>query len=122
MRTKSDIPSDNILGIYLREIGKVPLLAPHQEVWLSIQQEANSCIEAFYAELSEQEGPEVVNQRILNWDRVASLDLSTMPQPHIEYPHLTERFSEVMWDAVLLVGITGVFLMLGILRVVRYTP
>jgi RNA polymerase primary sigma factor len=56
MRAKRNVPSDNVLGIYLREIAKVPLLAPHQEVWLSIQQEAAPRIEALYAELTEREG------------------------------------------------------------------
>jgi hypothetical protein len=55
MRARRDIPSDNILGIYLREIARVPLLAPHQEVWLSIQHEADSRIEALHADLSERE-------------------------------------------------------------------
>ena len=56
MRARSDVPSDNLLGIYLREIAREPLLAPHQEVWLSIQQEAAPRIEALYAELTEREG------------------------------------------------------------------
>lgn len=32
--------TDDPVRMYLREIGKVPLLEPHQEIWLSTQQEA----------------------------------------------------------------------------------
>jgi RNA polymerase primary sigma factor len=56
MGARRDVQSNDILGIYLREIGRVPLLASHQEVWLSIQQEAASRIEVLYTELSEREG------------------------------------------------------------------
>jgi hypothetical protein len=46
----------DMAGIYLREIAKVPLLAPHQEIWLSVQQKAASRIEAVRPQLGEQEG------------------------------------------------------------------
>jgi len=38
-----------------------------------------------WRELEEKEG-QGAYRKILSWDRVASLDLSAMPQPHIEYP------------------------------------
>jgi RNA polymerase primary sigma factor len=34
-----------MVGMYLREIGQVPLLAPYEEAWLSVQQEAGPRIE-----------------------------------------------------------------------------
>jgi len=75
----------------------------------------------YWEKLVEKEGREVYS-KILNWDRVASLDLSAMPQPHIEYPDLAERVAGVCTDVLLLVGITGVFLGLAAMRVLRYTP
>lgn len=48
-------PVDDIVGTYLREIARVPLLAPHQEIWLSIQQQAPSHIKALQDQLNEQE-------------------------------------------------------------------
>jgi RNA polymerase primary sigma factor len=46
MEVRKKIPADDIVGTYLREIARVPLLAPHQEIWLAIQREAPSCIRA----------------------------------------------------------------------------
>ncbi|MGD2178921.1 MAG: sigma-70 family RNA polymerase sigma factor [Anaerolineae bacterium] len=48
--------TDDLVGIYLREIGQVPLLTPCQEVWLSIQREAAVRAEALRARLSEHPG------------------------------------------------------------------
>jgi RNA polymerase primary sigma factor len=42
--------------MYLREIGRVSLLEPHQEVWLSTQQEAAVHLMDLQARLSEQKG------------------------------------------------------------------
>jgi RNA polymerase sigma factor (sigma-70 family) len=55
----------DVVGIYLREIGSIPLLDPHQEIWLSIQQEAAPRIKALYARLSEQESrPPMVDEAL----------------------------------------------------------
>jgi RNA polymerase primary sigma factor len=100
MGARRNVQSNDILGIYLREIAKVPLLAPHQEVWLSIQQEAALCIEALYAELSEQEGrPPTAEEGLIGvlnslrhvWMAVlrSSEDLQTHP------PDLCELVAEV---------------------------
>jgi hypothetical protein len=56
----------DVVGIYLREIGRVPLLEPHQEIWLSIQQEAVSRIKTLYAGLSEQEGRRPMANEVLD--------------------------------------------------------
>jgi len=40
--------------MYLREIGRVPLLEPHQEIWLSTQQEAVVYLKDLKTRLSEQ--------------------------------------------------------------------
>jgi len=45
-----------MVGIYLREIAKAPLLAPYQEIWLSIQREAVSHLEALRVRLNERKG------------------------------------------------------------------
>jgi len=51
--------------MYLREIAHVPLLAPYQEVWLSIQQEAVPRIKALRDRLHEQEGrPPTANETL----------------------------------------------------------
>jgi len=42
--------------MYLREIGRVPLLEPHQEIWLSTQQEARAYLEDLRDRLMESEG------------------------------------------------------------------
>ena len=61
----------DVVGIYLREIGRIPLLDPQQEVWLSIQQEAAPRIKALYARLSQQENrPPMVDEAL---DAVLSL-------------------------------------------------
>jgi RNA polymerase primary sigma factor len=44
MNASINTPTDDMVQMYLRELAKVPLLAPYQEVWLSIQQEAASRI------------------------------------------------------------------------------
>jgi RNA polymerase sigma factor (sigma-70 family) len=84
----------------LREIAKVPLLAPHQEVWLSIQQEAASRIEALYAELSEREGRPPTAQEgldeVLNSLRQAWLTvLRSCEDLQAQSPDLCELVAEV---------------------------
>lgn len=46
--------TDDPVRMYLREIGKVPLLEPHQEIWLSIQQEAAIYLRDLQARLHKQ--------------------------------------------------------------------
>jgi hypothetical protein len=48
--------TDDMVKMYLRELAKVPLLAPYQEIWLSIQQEAASHIETWQVQLKDPEG------------------------------------------------------------------
>jgi RNA polymerase primary sigma factor len=84
----------------LREIAKVPLLAPHQEVWLSIQQEAAARIEALYAELSEREGrPPTAEEgldEVLNSLRQAWLAmLRSCEDLQAQSPDLSELVAEV---------------------------
>ncbi len=47
---------DDPVRIYLREIGRVPLLEPHEEVWLSNQQEAAVYLRDLRARLAEKSG------------------------------------------------------------------
>jgi len=46
--------TDDPVRMYLREIGRVPLLKPHQEIWLSTQREAAIHLKDLQARLSEQ--------------------------------------------------------------------
>ena len=48
--------TDDPVRMYLREIGQVPLLEPHQEIWLSTQREAATYLESVQVRLSEQSG------------------------------------------------------------------
>ena len=48
--------TDDPVRMYLREIGQVPLLKPHQEIWLATQREANAYFQDLQSRLSEQEG------------------------------------------------------------------
>jgi RNA polymerase primary sigma factor len=50
------ITVDDPVRMYLREIGRVPLLEPHQEVWLSTQREAVAYLKDLENHLREQRG------------------------------------------------------------------
>jgi len=57
--TAREVPieaADDPVRMYLREIGRVPLLEPRQEIWLSTQREAVTCLEDIQARLGEQSG------------------------------------------------------------------
>ncbi len=51
--------------MYLREIGRVPLLEPHQEIWLSTQREAATYLEGLQTRLSERSGQTLTGEEIL---------------------------------------------------------
>jgi RNA polymerase primary sigma factor len=44
----------DFVNMYLREIAKIPLLSAHQEIWLSVQQQAVPYVLALQAQLDEQ--------------------------------------------------------------------
>lgn len=48
--------TDDPVRMYLREIGRVPLLEAHQEIWLSTQREAATHLRNLSTRLSEQSG------------------------------------------------------------------
>jgi RNA polymerase primary sigma factor len=50
-------PTDDPVRMYLREIGRVPLLEAYQEMWLSTQREANAYLKNVQSRLSKQSGP-----------------------------------------------------------------
>jgi len=76
----------------------------------------------YWMKLAEKEGVGILFAKILNWDRITPLDLSDMPRPQVRCPDLAERVVGVTTDALLLVGITGLFLGLATMKVLRYTP
>ena len=49
------VVTDDPVRMYLREIGRVPLLEPHQEIWLATQREAGIYLKDLRARLSEQD-------------------------------------------------------------------
>ncbi len=53
-QAESLAPTDDPVRMYLREIGKVPLLEPYQEIWLSTQQEAAIYLRDLEARLHRQ--------------------------------------------------------------------
>jgi RNA polymerase primary sigma factor len=57
--------SNDPVRMYLREIGRVPLLEPHQEIWLSTQQEAVVYLKGLQSRLSEQKGRAPTKQETL---------------------------------------------------------
>jgi RNA polymerase primary sigma factor len=57
---------DDPVRIYLREIGRVPLLEPHQEIWLSNQQEAAVYLRDLRVRLSEQSGQTPTGQETIS--------------------------------------------------------
>ena len=66
MNTNRNTPTDDLVKMYLRELAKVPLLAPYQEIWLSIQQEAASRIEAWQIQLEDRKRQSPTASRILD--------------------------------------------------------
>jgi RNA polymerase primary sigma factor len=57
--------TDDPVRMYLREIGKVPLLEPHQEIWLSTQQEAAVYLRDLQARLRKQKGQPPTGQETM---------------------------------------------------------
>jgi RNA polymerase primary sigma factor len=57
--------TDDPVRMYLREIGRVPLLEAHQEVWLSTQQEAAAHLQSLRSRLSSQKSS-LTEQEILS--------------------------------------------------------
>jgi len=57
--------SNDPVRMYLREIGRVPLLEPHQEIWLSTQQEASTYLRNLQSRLGDQETGEPSGQESL---------------------------------------------------------
>ena len=84
---------DDTVGMYLREIAKVPLLAPYEEVWLSTQQAAASRIDALRAQVNGEQDQASAASKILDavlnslrqtWAAVTqSCEAGTLPSPSL---------------------------------------
>jgi RNA polymerase primary sigma factor len=57
--------TDDPVRMYLREIGRVPLLEPHQEIWLATQRESAVHLESLQSRLGEQLGHTPTEQETL---------------------------------------------------------
>ena len=55
----------DFVNMYLREIAKIPLLSAHQEIWLSVQQQAVPYILALQTQLDEQGVQDHTTDRIV---------------------------------------------------------
>jgi hypothetical protein len=73
----------------------------------------------YWQTLIEKHGERAV-EKVLSWDRVAPLDLSSMPPPNIGFPGIVERTGRALIDGLILLGSTLFFLVLSIIRVIRY--
>jgi len=66
--TERQVPlesTDDPVRMYLREIGRVPLLEPHQEIWLSTQREAGAYLERLQKRLSTRSAEAPTAEEIL---------------------------------------------------------
>jgi len=66
--TTPEVPlevTDDPVRMYLREIGRVPLLEPHQEVWLATQREAAAYLKSVRGRLGKQHGHVPTGEEIL---------------------------------------------------------
>jgi RNA polymerase primary sigma factor len=57
---------DDPVRMYLREIGRVDLLEPHQEVWLCVTREAASKLEEICTVIATADSPDVLEQSVLD--------------------------------------------------------
>jgi hypothetical protein len=73
----------------------------------------------YWQSVIEKEGERAI-ERLMSWDRVTPVDLSTMPPPRVGFAGLAERTADAIPDGLLLVAGTGLFLALSIRRVIRY--
>jgi hypothetical protein len=73
----------------------------------------------YWQSLIEKQGERAV-ERILSWDRVTSLDLSSMPSPAVNMRGAGERAAHALPDGVILLASCLVFIALSIIRVLHY--
>ncbi len=93
---------DNLLALYLKEIGLVDLLAPHQEFWLAIQVQAAPRLKSIFSHASgSQKGlllPRPAFRSLFieletSWKRVCE-DVRRLSYPS---PNLGKLFQETQW-------------------------
>jgi len=92
--------TDDTIRLYLREIGRVPLLEPEEEVWLALKIGASKYLENLRQQLSERlgrapTGAEVMGQvfdsLVKNWEEVQK----ACRERSIEAPHLAPLIEEI---------------------------
>jgi RNA polymerase primary sigma factor len=92
---------DDPVRIYLREIGRVPLLEPHQEIWLSTQQEAAIYLRNLRSRLGKQgehatTGEETLTTVLDTLRHTWSVVLKNCKQLGISPPNLAKLADEAM--------------------------
>lgn len=73
----------------------------------------------YWQSLIEKEGQRAV-EKIMSWDRVSSLDLTSMPPPSVNMRGVTERALHALPDGILLFAASVVFIGLSMIRVRHY--
>jgi hypothetical protein len=73
----------------------------------------------YWQSLIEKQGERAV-EKILSWDRVAPIDLSSMPSPAVSMRGAAERAESALPDTLFLFAVCLLFLALSILRVRHY--
>jgi RNA polymerase primary sigma factor len=88
----------DFVNMYLREIAKIPLLSAHQEIWLSVQQQAVPYVLAIRAQLDEQ------GIQYHTADRIVGAVMNTLCQTWSEVSESCDRLNASPLDLAALVG------------------
>jgi len=102
---------DDPVRMYLREIGKVDLLEPYQEVWLCIIREASTQLGTVYKDVVTAGDPEAVENNLEALYKSArqawAASRTSAERTGLRTPELSEFLAEVCQQQSVLVGESG---------------